>query len=583
MSLQAKIFQFSLLSLVFIAITACDRQAADTEATVTDVAEKGVAAVESVVTKAAPEGAADADAADQLVSEISIAPNPNPTVPLAAILSLTAKKPVKVQIGFFDGNRSWTEDPKTEFATSHTLPVIGMKPNRVHSITAILTDEDGNSSETGAVTFTTPELPEAFPRPQVVVNKADKVEPGVTLFNVNGRWGSEGKQTPPGFAPAIMVDNEGDTVWYYLPADHKVHDIKRLKNGNYIYEIWPGTGGMVEIDVLGNVINRWHFTGTAKNVAAGSIAVESDALHHDMIELPNGNLLVMSSEARVYENWYTSSKDADAPRQTANLIGDEIIEMEWDGTIVNKWKLFDIIDPYRIGHGSMREDFWAAHYDGVVDGAVYDWSHGNAIIYDESDNSFIMSMPYQNVVAKISMTTGELVWLLGDPAGWEDPQKSKLLKPVGDVEWSYKHHAISPTGRGTYLLFDNGVDRVSPFQGDSMPLADSYSRAVEYSVNEETMEVSQPWSYGPEQEQFYGRYLGDTDWLPTTGNILINVGAQETDAEGNNTPPGKAQRWARFIEVTNGPNPEKVWEMQLKDEGLGWSVYRAERMASLYP
>ena len=47
-----------------------------------------------------------------------------------------------------------------------------------------------------------------------------------------------------------------------------------------------------------------------------------------------------------------------------------------------------------------------------------------------------------------------------------------------------------------------------------MSLEDSYSRAVEYRVNEETMEVEQVWVYGPDDEPFYGRYLGDVDWHP---------------------------------------------------------------------
>jgi arylsulfate sulfotransferase len=524
----------------------------------------------------------EADTAGPAVSDINLAPNPNPAVPLAAILSLTTDEPSRVTLGFYDGNNSWTVTPRQEYATSHEIPVVGMKPGRVHSITATVTDEAGNSTETGAVIFETPALPEAFPRPHVIVHNPEKMEPGVTLFNINGRWGPSGKQEPPGFSPAVIVNSEGETLWYYLPSDHKVHDIKRLKNGNFIYEIWPGTGGMVEIDLLGNIVRRWHFTGTATDPAEGSIAVESDALHHDMIELPNGNLLVMSAEARVYDDWYTSTTDADAPRQSANLIGDVIIEMTTEGEIVRDWKLLDIIDPYRIGHGSMRTNFWSGHYKGVVDGDVYDWSHGNAIIYDETDNSFVMSMPYQNAVVKIDMDSGELRWILGTPDNWNEPWSEKLLTPVGDLEWSWKHHAISPTGRGTYLLFDNGVDRSSPFD-EGMALADSYSRAVEYAVNEETMEVSQPWVYGPEQEQFYGRYLGDVDWQPTTGNVLINVGAQETDADGNNAPPSSAQRWARWIEVTSDAEPEKVWEMQFKDEGLGWSIYRAERIPGVYP
>ena len=530
----------------------------------------------------APESTVEvADTADPVVSNVSLVPNPNPAVPLAAILSLTTDVPTSVILGFDDGSSSWTANPGTGYATSHEIPVVGMKPGRAHTITATVTDEAGNSVDIEGLVFETPALPEAFPRPQVVVSDPDKMEPGVNLFNVNGRW-EDGQSFPANFSPAMIVDGEGETLWYYLPGDHRVHDIKRLKNGNFIYEVWPGTAGMIEIDLLGNIVRRWHFTGTAKDPAEGSIPVESDALHHDMVELPNGNLLVMSTEARVYDDWYTSSTDADGPRQSANLIGDEIIEMTFDGEILNEWKLLDIIDPYRIGHGSMREDFWANHYDGVVEGTVYDWSHGNAIIYDESDHSFIMSMPYQNVVAKIDMASGELKWLLGTPENWGDQWSDKVLTPAGDVEWSYKHHAISHTGRGTYLLFDNGVDRTSPFD-QGMALADSYSRAVEYAVNEETMEVSQPWVYGPEQEQFYGRYLGDVDWQPATGNVLINVGAQETDADGNNAPPSTAQRWARWIEVTSDEAHEKVWELQFKDEGLGWSVYRVDRIPSVYP
>ena len=545
----------------------CDRPAPDTEVAVAEVQSPA---------------ATVADNAGPIVSDISLAPNPNPAVPMAAVLRLTTDEPAMVKLGFYDGNANWTADPGTGYSTSHEIPVVGMKPGRVHSITATVTDEAGNSTETGAVIFETPALPEAFPRPQVVVRNPEKMEPGLTLFNVNGRWGPDGKSTPANFSPAIILNDEGETLWYYLPEGHRIHDIKRLQNGNFLYEIWPGTGGMVEIDLLGNVIRRWHFTGTAKNPVQGSIPVESDAFHHDMIELPNGNLLVMSTEAREFEDWYSSSTDADAPRQMANLIGDVIIEMTMEGEVVNEWKLLDLIDPYRIGHGSMRADFWAPHYDGVVEGAVYDWSHGNAIIHDESDNSFIISMPYQNVVAKISMDSGELVWLLGTPENWKEPWSEKLLTPVGDVEWSYKHHAISHTGRGTYLLFDNGVDRTSPFD-EGMSLGDSYSRAVEYAVNEETMEVSQAWAYGREQEQFYGRYLGDVDWQPITGNVLINVGARETDADGNNAPPSGAQRWAQWIEVTSDEAREKVWELHFKDDGLGWSVYRADRIPGIYP
>jgi arylsulfate sulfotransferase len=523
------------------------------------------------------------DRSPPAISDIGLEPNPNPTVPLAAILTVATDEPAALTINIDDGERQWSLSPSEEMSATHEVPIFGMRAGRDNTITATLTDAKGNAMTSGPLMFATPPLPEAFPTPRVTVRNVDAMEPGVTLFNVNGRWGPDGKATPANFAPAIIVDDEGEIIWYYFPDGHKVHDIRRMPNGNFIYEIWPGTGGMVEIDMLGNIQRRWHFTGTAKNIAEGSIPVETDTFHHDFVEIPNGNVLLLSSENRIIDDWYTSETEAMAPRASENVIGDVIIEMTLEGDVLREWKLHDILDPYRIAYQSLRKNFWSGHYGDVVEGEVSDWTHGNAIIYEEHDNSFVMSLPYQDAVIKISMDTGELVWILGNHDNWRDPWKDKLLTPVGDVEWSYKHHAVSHTENGTYLLYDNGVARSSPFD-DKMPLEDSYTRAVEYSVNEETMEVSQLWTYGPDDERFFARYLGDVDWQPQTDNILITIGAQETDADGNNAAPGPGtQRWARLVEVTHEQPAEKVWEMRLQDDGLGWAIYRAERLPSLYP
>jgi len=523
-----------------------------------------------------------ADMAGPVLSNVSLIGNPNPTVPLAAILSLTTDEPAELTLNINDGDRSWSVTPSDEMVTQHEVPVIGLRAGRVHTITASLQDADGNETLSEGLTFETPPLPDAFPTPVVTVHNPDAMEPGVTVFNVNGRWGPTGASEPANFSPAIIVDDAGEIIWYYLPGVHRVHDIRRLSNGNFAYEVWPGTDGMLEIDMLGNIVNRWHFTGTVKEVHDGSIPVATDSFHHDYVELPNGNFLLMSSENRVIDDW-PANYELDGQTQQANVIGDVIIEMTRAGDVLREWKLHDIIDPYRLGYNSRREDFWANHYDGVLDGIVYDWTHGNAIIYEEEDNSFVMSMPYQDAVVKISMDTGELVWILGNPDNWDAPWSDKVLTPVGDVEWSYKHHAISHTENGTYLLFDNGVARSSP-PDDRMALEDSYSRAVEYAVDEEAMEVSQPWVYGPDDEPFYGRYLGDVDWHPQTDNILINVGGRETNADGQNAPPGMGtQRWASLIEVTHDQPAEKVWEMRLQADDSNWSIYRADRLPSIYP
>ena len=552
------------LAIPFLALTGCDTAPTGSGDTVAPPPPAG-------------------DTTGPALSNISLTGNPNPTVPLAAILRLTTDEPAQLTLNFNDGERSWSVTPKEEMVTQHEVPVLGMRPGRVHTITVSLQDADGNETLSAGLTFETPSLPDAFPTPIITVHKPDAMEPGVTVFNVNGRWGPTGASEPANFSPAIIVNDNGEIIWYYLPGVHRVHDIRRLENGNFVYEVWPGTDGMLEIDMLGNIVDRWHFTGTAKEVAAGSIPVATDSFHHDYVELPNGNFLLMSSENRVIADWHTSYEDLDGPKAPGNVIGDVIIEMTRAGDVLREWKLHDILDPYRIGYNSLREDFWSNHYNGVVDGVVHDWTPGNAIIHEEEDNSFVLSLPYQDAVVKISMDTGELIWILGNHDNWREPWSDKLLTPVGDVEWSYKHHAISHTENGTYLLFDNGVARSSP-PDERMALEDSYSRAVEYSVNEETMEVSQVWVYGPDDEPFYARYLGDVDWHPQTDNILINAGGRETNADGQNSPPGMGtQRWASLIEVTHDEPAEKVWEMRLQADDSNWSIYRADRIPSVYP
>ena len=513
------------------------------------------------------------------ISETSLIGNPNPAVPLAAIMRVTTDVPTRLTLNISDEEQNWSVTPSQAMVLNHEVPVLGLKSERTYSVTAVLEDADGRTAEAPAQVFETPPLPDTFPTPVINVRDPSRMEPGVTLFNVNGRWEADGSATLENL-PAVVVDDHGQFIWYYIPDGHRVHDVRRLNNGNIAYTVLPGHNQLIEIDMLGNVQRKFHLAGMTDESIEGSISVDTDSLHHDYVELPNGNLLLLSSESRVIQDWHTSETDPDAPRAPANVIGDVVVEVTQNGEIVNEWSLFDILDPYRIGYNSTSENFWRNHYGDTAESK--DWTHGNAIIYEASDNSFVMSVPYQDAVIKVSMDTGELVWILGNHDNWREPWSDKLLSPVGAVEWSYKHHAITHTENGTYLLFDNGTGRSSPYD-DQMALADSYSRAVEYAVNEQTMEVSQPWVYGPNQEQFYARYLGDVDWHEQSDTILINVGGAETNSEGVNVPPADANRWAQIVEVTHSVQPEKVWELRLQQPDTGWSIYRAERIADLYP
>ena len=515
------------------------------------------------------------------ISDVSLR-NTNARVPLAALMTLTTSEPAVVELRIDDGERSWSVTPSEEAATNHSLMVLGMRSGRMHSVTALARDADGNEAMSDAASYETPPFPDNFVVPEITVLKPELMEPGVRLIELS-QWDENGNTNREFGGLAYILDNEGEIVWYYH-ADHDAGNVHRLDNGNIFY--YSDGKRTVEMDMLGNIVGQWHATGLADEIPEDSIPVESDTLHHEATRLPNGNTLVLSSDPRVLENYPTSTTDRDAPRETATVIGDVLLEFAPDGSVVTEWKLHDILDPYRISHSSMAGGYWIDNkYEDTLQEPVRDWTHANAMIYDASDHSVIVSLRHQDAVIKIDWETGELVWILGTPDNWNEPWSEKLLTPVGDLEWQYHQHGPSFTGHGTLVMFDNGMHRASAFQ-ERAPYADSYSRAVEFAVDEEKMEVSQVWHYGgPGDEAFFSFYICDTDWLPVTGNILITDGARET---GPNGKPARRDTlpefWSRVVEVTHTEPAEKVFEVIFREElPTRWHSYRSQHLANLYP
>ncbi len=505
----------------------------------------------------------------------SIAPNPNPRVPLAALIEFITDRPVWADLEVSDGAKSWFVSFGSDFVRRHTLPLLGLSPGKSYSIAVTVTDAGGNC-------FTWPEpleiatdpLPEDFPPLRVKTSEPEKMEPGVTLFNV-GRYES------PSYGLLAAVDETGEVIWYFQ-TDHGIGNVTQLQNGNLLY--LHGTGA-TEIDWLGNIIQRWHPTGRGETGGEFSIPVNADMFHHDIFELPNGNFLVLSTELRRLNNYSSSETDPSAPAETANVVGDLVVEFSPDGRIVNQWSLFDLLDPYRIGYGSLG-GLWNSLYGSPV-GGTRDWTHGNAVFHDPSDDSILLSLRHQDALVKISRKTGELQWILGNHGGWNRLWNRHLLEPVGELQWPYHQHASVVTGEGTILLFDNGNFRARPFEA-ALATAQSYSRAVEYRVDAANRTVSQVWSYGgPDEEAFYSPFGCSAYWLPHTGNVLVTDGSRITDVEGKpaQSVPG-ASRWARIVEVTRTTPARKVFELIVGDESqtgrFGWAVYRSRRIASLY-
>lgn len=273
-------------------------------------------------------------------------------------------------------------------------------------------------------------------------------------------------------------------------------------------------------------------------------------------------------------------------KKDALVIGDVIVEFDrYTGRIVRQHNMMDILDPYRIGYGSLGGGFYAQAYKGVLEKPGKDWSHTNSIFYDPSDDSAIMSVYHLDFVYKLALDTGKIKWILGNHEDWTKKYHKYLLTPPDDFLWNWSQHAAKLTPNGAILLYDNGTNRARPFQ-EKIGAKDRFSRAVEFKINEKTMEVEQVWHYGgPDGERFFSSFICDVDWLPTTGNVLITDGGRTRTKDGKDGgSPFGGQHWSRILEVTHTTPSEKVWELTLEDEAPeGWAVYRSDRFASLYP
>jgi hypothetical protein len=302
-----------------------------------------------------------------------------------------------------------------------------------------------------------------------------------------------------------------------------------------------------------------------------------ESTHHEVFEMPSGNLLTLSWGDVTGVN-YPNSDETDSGTSLQTIREDIVVEFARDGTIVRQHNVADILDPTRIGYGSVGPN---------------DWTHGNGIIFDSRDNSYIFSPRYQDAIFKFNRDTGDLVWILGTPSGWNQPWLSKVLTATNfsSTEYSWHQHAPEITPEGNIMIFDNGNFRARPFD-PKLPATSNYSRAVEYSVDEATMAVTQVWEYGSPATAVDGDYaeaFGDADVLPITGNVLITFGAiprtsdtgvptdRNFDLAGN----------ARIVEVTRTATPEKVFEIYCgtldHTDTNNCDIYRAEHISSLIP
>ncbi|MBC1934308.1 aryl-sulfate sulfotransferase [Listeria seeligeri] len=476
-----------------------------------------------------------ADSRDATLDKPYVKLNPYGTSPLTALLLFNTAEKMKITVEVEGENADTTIESEvgSEYTTEHEVAVLGLYADKANTVKISAVTQDGKKTEK-IITIQTDKLPAEMPTIDVKTSDTKKME----------QTGNQLTFITPSTKYAYGVDSNGDVRWY--STKYNSHVFKELENGHLLYLTKYDNADdtyslLLETDYLGKVYHAYSMTTEAESEQSGSSS--KSAIHHDAIELPSGNLLLTIND----DTKYMEDTMIEIDRQT--------------GEVVKTIDLKDILP----------EEFYK-DYKARSDGKV-DWFHQNAIWYDESDDSIIISSRSQDTVMKIDYDSTKIKWILSDKEGWPDSYKKYLLNPIGDnFKYPAGQHAVEilpdqddNSDTVDILLYDNNEVITRGDEDES----GKYSEAVQYRINEKTKKVEMVFSFGKDLgEDYWTEIVGGARYMETTGNYLVNFGHRKDGKESS------------IIEVNQAG--EVVFEMNLTSFPESAWAYRAERF-SLYP
>ncbi len=399
--------------------------------------------------------------------------------------------------------------------------------------------------------FTTPALPPGLPfsvsTPLVGPDlQSCLLEPVVLHCNVAFGQG-------PAAMP-VATDLLGRVLWYYEPL------ATTEQIGTTIFRPFPGGRMMLavndaasplrhqqilrEIDLAGNPLRETNVERVSEQLAAvGHDPITS--FHHDIIELPNGNLIALASVERLVE-------DIQGPG-TVDVIGDMLVELDSELQVVWAWNAFDHLDLARLATlGETCVDGQSGCPPVALAPVANDWLHSNSVHYSQ-DGNLILSIRHQDWVIKIDYQngagSGAVLWRLG--------QGGDFTPVTNDPEiwFSHQHDAeFDIPGLPLLSLYDN-----SNLRFEANPAAQSRGQVF-------WLDEAQRLAY-PVLNANLGAYslaLGSAERL-CNGNYFFDSGIATL-------PPDLG---AQSVEVT----PAGAVNYVLETTG---AAYRTFRMYSLY-
>lgn len=352
------------------------------------------------------------------------------------------------------------------------------------------------------------------------------------------------------FAPlasdtTYLIDKCGYKVHTWTSAYTPGQSVYLLEDGNLLHSgsannsvfVNGGNGGILELlDWNSNVL--WNY----------AISTTTQCQHHDILRLPNGNILAIVWEFKPHPQAIAAGRD------TALLGGplwpDKIVEVQPIGTdsaaIVWEWHAWDHLiqeyDATKNNYGVVADHPELINLN-FVPGAprAADWLHSNALAYNEELDQVMLSVHNFSEIWIIdhSTTTAEAASHAGGLHGqggdllyrWGNPQAYNRGNALNKRLYSQHNAHWIPAGlpdEGNVIVFNNGLNR----PGGNYSSVDIFQLPVD-SAGNYTLLPNQAygpnaayWSYtAPVQTDFYSSNISGAQRL-SNGNTLICEGDQ---------------------------------------------------------
>ena len=284
-------------------------------------------------------------------------------------------------------------------------------------------------------------------------------------------------------------------------------------------------------------------------------------VHHDFFQLPNNNYMGLAeshqngpipTDLDFITQFYFQSLGYQVDGTTLEYpwTGDQIIEWDEQGNTIWSWNTFDYLSlsDYDLQGGTWNE----AYLNGT-----YDWTHSNAIYFDDNESVIYLSSRHLSRIIKIDYPSGDIVWQMGLPM------------PSGDIDcgeafnFSFQH-SLQILDNGNIVTLDNGNISTLLYNTEYPT-----TRALEIEVTDTDngCEAEIVWEYRL-PEDLFGFASGNVQKLDNGNYLITTVGGGATSLE---------------IKPTGSESGDIVWQGNYNLSIPSGAAYRANRIPGLYP